>query len=605
AISALHAQETVWIGGTDFLWSTDANWDTGAAPVGVNTALLNDTTTDRTIIYDAGANSTVDAIEMTQTSAFTNKVSFQRFTVVNQAITLSASGGGTTIMALDSDSAGANQTLRANGGIDLQTGGVLELNFGANTSSSSYVPKVAGDVSVSGGTLSVGALPSIQTSGSGLATVDGSLSISSGTIYIDNSTDNGSNGDVRLTVTGNFNATGGSLVTSGSGKGLLLLGGTSNSWSDFTFDPSYGVQLGAEADQSLTGLSTTNGLIYLRGSGIKTIATATGATIGNLQFINSKSSLPTAISLKLGSDMTQSAGSQLIQEVTNSHAGVAELGIDVDGHVFDMTPATGTSSSKGTDGVWRPNTTTSYGSNWTLSSTTSGGQIKALGFDFSAPDVTVSVGSGLTLNAAGGDGTANNLGSGSALDSASVFQYSGGASTANAATLTSGRSIGELHIENGALAIIGTTFNAAGGIRVDDGGVLDLTSTTVSTDTITIEATSTGSGQITVASGYTYQGDLQINFTSHDGSTDIYTIFGLSGGTSGDFSTVTLTGLYNLSLTLDGTDWTGSNGEYSFDFSQATGLLTISAIPEPSTMALLAGVAGLGLAVARRFRRAD
>ena len=48
--------------------------------------------------------------------------------------------------------------------------------------------------------------------------------------------------------------------------------------------------------------------------------------------------------------------------------------------------------------------------------------------------------------------------------------------------------------------------------------------------------------------------------------------------------------------------WTSNNGLWSFD--QSTGQLALSAVPEPSAFAALAGLGALGLASQRRRRRA-
>lgn len=600
SVGMVNAQ-TTWIGGTDLNWSTAANWSPSTAPTAGITALLGNTGADRTVVYDASASGTLGTLTFTQTSAFLNALDVQKNLTVTNAITLAASGGGTAQLSLNST--GSNRTLTASGGIDIQSGGKLVLNFGDNIATGSYAPTVTGNVSISGGTMAIGALPALQTSGSTNAIISGALTISSGSITIDNGTK-----DLRLQVSGNFTATGGSLTTTGTTKGLLDLGGATNSMSNFTMSSAYGIQLSRSGDQTLTGLPTQTGLLYMRGSGTKTVGSASGATVGSLQFINTNTN-GTAVNLKLSSNLTQATGTQLLQLANGAASGTnTALGVDTAGYVLDMTQANGASGlARGTNGVWKPNHAGSAtGTTWALTSSTAGGRIKALGYDFTGTSVTVTVGAGLTLEATGGNGIASSLGSGTALDSTSVFLYSGGASSSNAATLSSGRSIGVLQVQTGALAISGSSFTAAGGIQVASGGLLDFTNATVSAPTVTIGLTSTGAGQIKVANGYSFSGNLVIDISSYNGSLSSYTLYSLAGATTGDFGAVSISGLYNVTLTQSAsTTWSGSGGGYDFTFSEATGGLSVvaSAIPEPSVAALVVGLAGFGVASVRRRRR--
>ena len=78
------------------------------------------------------------------------------------------------------------------------------------------------------------------------------------------------------------------------------------------------------------------------------------------------------------------------------------------------------------------------------------------------------------------------------------------------------------------------------------------------------------------------------------------------GGQTGDFGSVSLTGSIVGTLLLTGADtWTGENiGGYNFSFSEVSGILSVSAVPEPSAWATLAGAAVLAGAALRRRRKA-
>jgi hypothetical protein len=159
----------------------------------------------------------------------------------------------------------------------------------------------------------------------------------------------------------------------------------------------------------------------------------------------------------------------------------------------------------------------------------------------------------------------------------------------------------------GALSAGAITFNANSNPTLPD--------LTVSAGTDVTAATfdATGAGTITlgvngladfasiVAPVQTFGGSLVINL----GALPVigtYQLFGAAGG-SGDFTSVSITSLDTA--TLAGTDnWTGASSNFLYAFSELNGVLTISssAIPEPGTFAVLAGLAGLACALNRRRR---
>ena len=117
----------------------------------------------------------------------------------------------------------------------------------------------------------------------------------------------------------------------------------------------------------------------------------------------------------------------------------------------------------------------------------------------------------------------------------------------------------------------------------------------------------TDHGAFSVTAGtFNYGGDLTLDFTgvAADGAT--YDIFNVIDGSlgSGSFANVFLTGDYSTSLVNDSGVWTGFVDGVTFTFTEATGDLSVSAIPEPSAFAALAGLAGLGFAASRRRRTA-
>lgn len=104
-----------------------------------------------------------------------------------------------------------------------------------------------------------------------------------------------------------------------------------------------------------------------------------------------------------------------------------------------------------------------------------------------------------------------------------------------------------------------------------------------------------GSADLTLGNALTF------NFSGSSFASS-YDLFDF-GSQTGDFSSITLTGSISGSLVLSEADtWTGVVGDYTFSFSEANGVLSVTAVPEPATFALLGGLGVLALACARRRR---
>ncbi|MDF3056376.1 MAG: putative outer rane autotransporter [Rariglobus sp.] len=173
------------------------------------------------------------------------------------------------------------------------------------------------------------------------------------------------------------------------------------------------------------------------------------------------------------------------------------------------------------------------------------------------------------------------------LELSAANTYSG-ATIVSAGTLALGSS--------GSLA--STTYSIANGATFDVSAKSDYSLASVA---VSIDVGSAGAGFFNGPAGALTLGNtLTLNFSTStltDGQT--YNLFDF-GSQTGDFSSVALSGSITGSLLLTGTDtWTGSFGGYDFTFSESTGTLALSlaAIPEPSTWALLFGGASLLIAV--------
>ncbi len=81
-----------------------------------------------------------------------------------------------------------------------------------------------------------------------------------------------------------------------------------------------------------------------------------------------------------------------------------------------------------------------------------------------------------------------------------------------------------------------------------------------------------------------------------------------SGSQTGTFSSVSIGGTFAEALigspTLNAAGWSALSASWNYDFDYTTGELLISAVPEPSSFAALAGLGAIAWAVGGRRRRA-
>ena len=180
-----------------------------------------------------------------------------------------------------------------------------------------------------------------------------------------------------------------------------------------------------------------------------------------------------------------------------------------------------------------------------------------------------------------------------------------GSATGSAFTVLSGAtlggtgSLGAVDLQAGAmlapgnspgLLTIGSGSTLAGTVTMEIGG----TQRGVTYDAIDVS----GAGQIAL------RGVLVFDFSGPTTSGATYHLFDFATA-SGSWSSVGLAGLYSGSFAAAGELWTAQSAGFNFVFNALTGDLTTtaSAIPEPSTYALLTGVLVLGLVAWRRRRQ--
>ncbi len=506
---AANAATLTWSGAnTSGSWSVATNWapTTATAPTTSDTATLADATADRIIYYDASASGTLNTLNITETSGFLNKLTLYRNLGVASAVTLGAASGTSAIMldtSLGSNgSTGANLSFTAPS-ITINSGGLL--GFVVSGAGNGYSPSINSSVILnSGGQLVM--YRSYSNANSGQATLNGSLVMTGGTLTF--AAPFGSYANVtnnRLLIYGTANISGGTIYNYGGGNlrfennGAIII-------NDVTFSGTApAITLESSGSQSFVSNVTwsTGDLAALginpgnTGNAIKYVGSSVAGgtlTVGWIQMGERTAGGTTT--LQLTSDITSLGSKQLNAQNGAGVNTVVTLGLDTNGHTLDLSANTGATSP------WVLTGSISSKSNviWLLTNSAgagSTGKIKAQGFDFSATSGSgVTVGANVTLESVGA-AVGNNLNAVAGyIDPTSTFLYSGSATAASPAALSSTRNIGNLTVTNGVLKITNSNLVTGGTVTVTNGGTLDLGSYSVTAGKGFILGSGTASGYV-------------------------------------------------------------------------------------------------------------
>lgn len=565
--------------------SNNANAFTGGVTVGQGS----------TLVY--GGTYTGTAGNVTASAFGTGAITLENNATLSNT---SASTVGNNIVIKGDVVFSSNTTVDYQGAVDLN-GGVRTLTFtrvGTNPQTISgkisngglIIAGSTGSITLTntesdftgGVTLSAGASLTVNNATSGMAGTTGVKGqLGTGTLTI-----NGGNFIAGANVTGIWNsiAVGGdftfSLNNNVTASGVVNIGSADSSINVRSLYFNRGLTFSSEIKGTgdLTFVTSQNGTSSTYTTSVTMQGTASNTLTGLVTFAAGDGA-PGSLTLNKSGGATAIAGDLLVTSGTvkyssnnNQIADTSAVTVNGASAVFDL-------AANRTDTV---GTVTLDG----------GGSITGTGTSALTSTGTFEMKSGSVTAILAGAGIALNKTTSGAVTLSGANTYTG-ATTVGAGTLALGAS--------GSLA--STSYSIVDGAIFDASAKTSYSLAGVATK-IGVGATTSGffngpTGALTLG------GALTLDFSTSllaDGQT--YNLFDF-GSKTGNFSSVNLTGSIVGSLLLTSTDtWTGSAGGYDFTFNQTTGGLQVfgTAVPEPSTYALLLGVAGLTVALAGRRR---
>jgi fibronectin-binding autotransporter adhesin len=399
-----------------------------------------------------------------------------------------------------------------------------------------------------------------------------------------------------------------------AGSGTLIVQNTATATGGTALgniDVSAGtLQIGANGGFGSLG----KGTITLSGSGSLNIArasnsfnldnTITGSTSGTVNFNLNNSATSTAFAVTLTQRNTYTAATNL-QAFAYSSVGAPTLKNGID-NALSTTTALTINTVTGSTAVM---TYDLSGFNQTIGSLASGAGVSTTN------GIVTNSGTAKTLTISNATGSTTFAG----RISGNVFLTKSGAST----QILSGTNTysGDTIVEQGTLALSGpgsinssaltvgssATFRNTGvaysnALKVAEGALFTGTTSAFTPTSLTLTGDLTDSAftSVNFVSSLTKDGTLTVNLTNI--AAGDYTL--ISSSTLGKFTSVTVTGT-SLASSDDNSSFTGDSGTFRYTYSNVNNLLKIenlSAIPEPSTYAALAGLAILGFALRRRSK---
>jgi hypothetical protein len=548
---------SVWTSNSSGNWASTAN-TTYNTTIGAVTTASKDWSTNL-----------VDGTNVAFQKVNAANVSLANNSALTNISSINFNGGGTI-------SGGQNTAYTLTGNALSFSGTAATSAIGTFTANSTTYTSVLANNS--GVTQTVGIPLTLGAANQAIRAVSGDLAIN-GTL---------ANGGNTLTVGGSGNTTFGSSATiSGSGGLTKVEAGTLTLSGNNTYSGGTTVSQGTLLVTNSAGSGTGSGNVTVSsGATLGGSGTVSGATTLNGGTIGSA-----ANTLSLGSTLATTGASTLTANSTVNVSG----GTTITSGSFTVNGTLGGGIAVGgntLNGSGTVNGTT------TVNGGTIGGTLNLA-----------------TLVATGSSSIAStvNVAGGTSVSSGGTFTVNG--TLASAVTITSGATLKGSGNVTGATTIQSGGFLAPG----NSPGLLSFNSTLILSGTTTMEILGTGTDRgLNTVNGYdaintgagllTYGGNLTMSFGSTTSAGTTYDLFQIgSGGQTSNFSSVTIGGTYaavgNL-VNLSGV-WSGDDiaNNLRFTFTQSTGDLVVTAIPEPSTYAALAGLGMVGFALYRRRRQ--
>ncbi|WP_043585947.1 PEP-CTERM sorting domain-containing protein [Geminisphaera colitermitum] len=399
---------------------------------------------------------------------------------------------------------------------------------------------------------------------------------------------------LRISVGGNLTLNGGTFTSSANIPQIWLKGATNTIASSVSV-PTVATFVLNSANQTLTS-GAGLGTVLIRQSSDQTATLSVtgtnsdGSNVQKIQFYQQNSGKTTT--LKLGSDIRVNENISLAGGPANTAGNTATYTIDTNGRKLDM------SASGSRFEPTRNNT--NVATTWNFIG--NGGTVEAHSFRFNMNDnVSVNIGAGVTLIAHANNVT-NTLGSqaSGSVDATSTFIYEG-ADTTSKSFLNANIAIGKVVARKGTIEA-SSALNIQGGLVIEAGGSFSALAYALTTPSLTFGIDGASFGTIS-ATGAVSIADktLTFDFAAAPASSTSYTLFTSGATGSADSVSVTFSGLNAIALTNSSGVWSAIQDGFTYTFTESNGILSVaSAIPEPSTVALIAGVGSVLFVLIRR-----
>ena len=516
--------------------------------------------------------------------------------------------------ALDARNGTINTTLAGSAGINKTTGGTLTLG---NTSANTFT----GDTVVAEGVLtasntnvvSIGGNLTVGSASGGNAATFNSGSASSWaqnktlTVYSNGTANFGNNAQV-LGATSTLNIVGGTVIgtsiANNASTTINLTGGTLN--GNFT---------GAAATYNVLASAATSSISIATSAGNQTFNVDDGAAATDLSYTGTLGGAFGII--KNGAGHMAATSNSTYTGATTVNGGTLSVVTLANGGANSNL---GASSSAASNLLIRDGATFRYtgsghstdrlftvGNNGAgQSATVEASGTGAVNFTNTGSIAWGSTNQTRTLKL-GGTNTANNTLSALVANNGTgavslTKQGSGTWVLANTNTYT-----GATTVEDGRLALAsGGSIDSSSPLLIGSAGAFDVSaksSYALGSGGVTISVGSGSAGLFDAGTAaLTLGGGLTFDFSGTSFASS-YNVFDF-GSQLGDFTSVGATGSVVGSFSLTATDtWTAVLGDHTFSFSEVTGVLSVSAVPEPSTYAAISGLCALAIAGSRSRRR--